>query len=732
MRVAALALVAVMGCVHSESVMCGDRACPGGTECDDVHMLCIDHDQRTACNTSANGDACTTSKRAGICDQNVCLPGCTDGVADPGEECDDGNRVDHDGCSATCVTEEPTWTVWQSPWTPRSGHMAAYDSDRKRVVVFGGADANGATDDLWERDTDGAWTQIDITRPSSRAYGAMAYDPVRKVTVLFGGASKLGTLLRDTWEYDGTSWKQITPPTSPTGRAYSAMVFDPIRQRITLVDGLDGVDVPASGLVADVWQYDGTTWTQLTTTGTPPPRRAHALAWDTARQRLVMFGGIRPIPPTTAATSETWELSFGTSWTWTCTSGEATSPSACPQAVTRPTNRYSSSLVYSPLHNTIVMYGGLTNAGTATQNASDTWTYGATGWTATTQAVSPGGRSAAALSDCEIQIDATTFQHRPVLIGGSTDEGATDEVWELTSAWLRTLTPGNAPPRYDIALSYDAKRDRTVSVGGYLPPLARADTFVFDGKVWKRQPPLPAIRFAMSATYDSTRELVGVFGGLTQSSNRTNETYALTGLTWMQLPGPAPSPRYGAALAHDPRASVNVLFGGNDMSGTNLRDTWELDMNGWSQNMSAGGPPAQLGAAMAFDPERQELVLFDGAAKTWLYTNRVWTPLETTASPPARNGARLVYFPSRKRLVLYGGVADNGTSTTLLTDMWELDTDGDARAWHEVVYANPPPPRRGFGFVAHASLDSLVLRAGQTSSGEPLDDTWLFRWQSAK
>ncbi len=33
-------------------------------------------------------------------------PFCGDGVLDPGEECDDGNNIDGDGCSANCTTEE--------------------------------------------------------------------------------------------------------------------------------------------------------------------------------------------------------------------------------------------------------------------------------------------------------------------------------------------------------------------------------------------------------------------------------------------------------------------------------------------------------------------------------------------------------------------------------------------------------------------------------------------------
>ena len=35
------------------------------------------------------------------------LPSCGDGVLDPGEECDDGNNDDGDGCAADCTVEVP-------------------------------------------------------------------------------------------------------------------------------------------------------------------------------------------------------------------------------------------------------------------------------------------------------------------------------------------------------------------------------------------------------------------------------------------------------------------------------------------------------------------------------------------------------------------------------------------------------------------------------------------------
>src|SRR3712207_8904925 len=52
-----------------------------------------------------------------------------------GEGCDDGNFLDHDGCSSTCQTETPQW--YARPLGPpgRRNPPLAYDSKRDRIVV---------------------------------------------------------------------------------------------------------------------------------------------------------------------------------------------------------------------------------------------------------------------------------------------------------------------------------------------------------------------------------------------------------------------------------------------------------------------------------------------------------------------------------------------------------------------------------------------------------------------
>jgi uncharacterized repeat protein (TIGR01451 family) len=59
---------------------CGDGILDPGEECDDGNNI--------------DGDGCQG---------NCLLPFCGDGILDPGEECDDGNNIDGDGCQGNCL-----------------------------------------------------------------------------------------------------------------------------------------------------------------------------------------------------------------------------------------------------------------------------------------------------------------------------------------------------------------------------------------------------------------------------------------------------------------------------------------------------------------------------------------------------------------------------------------------------------------------------------------------------
>ncbi len=77
--------------------------------------------------------------------------------------------------------------------TPRSYSSAVFDSQRRRMIVFGGTDVpyNGFFADTWALPTTGGavWTEIvpSGAAPPIRGFHAAIYDPGRDRMVIFGG-----------------------------------------------------------------------------------------------------------------------------------------------------------------------------------------------------------------------------------------------------------------------------------------------------------------------------------------------------------------------------------------------------------------------------------------------------------------------------------------------------------------------------------------------------------------
>jgi Galactose oxidase, central domain len=68
---------------------------------------------------------------------------------------------------------------------PRAAHAMAYDSDKSRIILFGGGNTTSFMDDTWEWDGT-EWTQVADTGPSARAYHSMVYESSKIAVLLFG------------------------------------------------------------------------------------------------------------------------------------------------------------------------------------------------------------------------------------------------------------------------------------------------------------------------------------------------------------------------------------------------------------------------------------------------------------------------------------------------------------------------------------------------------------------
>lgn len=215
-----------------------------------------------------------------------------------------GNRVLFGTAEDTNTFLDDMWTwdgqVWRQLHTAtppaRAEASMVYDSDRQRVVLFGGhRTVDGERirfGDTWEWDGH-RWEQISSEGPSPRNGAAMAYDVHRKRVVLFGGSGAPG----ETWEWDGKIWERIESAQTE-GRFNSATVYDPGRRALIRFGGWT-----REGRVGDTWRYDGSQWTRLTNDG-PAARNHTAMAYDSQRELIVLFGG------------HDGERVFGDTWEW--------------------------------------------------------------------------------------------------------------------------------------------------------------------------------------------------------------------------------------------------------------------------------------------------------------------------------------------------------------------------------------------------------------------------------
>jgi hypothetical protein len=100
------------------------------------------------------------------------------------------------------------WTRDDAPAAPRSHARMAFHRGLNALVVAGGLPAQSDLGLL--RRNGAAWTTLaSPSGPGPRYLADIAYDERRKVLVLFGGGGADGmSVLDDTWEFDGTSWKR--------------------------------------------------------------------------------------------------------------------------------------------------------------------------------------------------------------------------------------------------------------------------------------------------------------------------------------------------------------------------------------------------------------------------------------------------------------------------------------------------------------------------------------------
>ncbi|MFY9716983.1 MAG: kelch repeat-containing protein [Thermoplasmata archaeon] len=396
-----------------------------------------------------------------------------------------------------------------------------------------------------------------------------------------------------------SSWKDITPPTgsaNPANAEEAAVSYYPSGHEVILYGGLGFESGGGFSYLHDTWSFVDNRWTELWDNATcspttcPSPRAGAMLAYDPARNALLLFGGETGYDAspfyTSVALNDTWIFANDT---WTNISSDL-GPAPSP--------RFEGSMIYDPSDNYILLFGGMTEN---SNSLGDTWEFSAGRWTniSATVGTAPGSRAAASIASSPsgfvllyggaLMVDSGV---ETTIYENNCDGGGGVAYWFDHGKWSALTYPdtntglcapkrpagesGSAPTagtdptpsaatavanppcgRVGAALGWSPKNSRFVLFGGYGPdgeaalgacvggPTALNDTFSYGNapggtfswyNVTDNGDPYP--RAYMGYTSDFTDDYFEIFGGI-ESFLFNNQTWRFYEIVHARLTGPS-------------------------------------------------------------------------------------------------------------------------------------------------------------------------------------------------
>lgn len=406
----------------------------------------------------------------------------------------------------------------------------------------------------------------------------------------------------------GLNWILMKPANAPSARFGVAMAYDSDRQKTVIFGGsITGYDK-----LGETWEYDGINWTQKAPAHSPSIRGFSAIAYDPVRQKTVLFGG-----------GYYGSVYFNDTWEWDGTDWTLRAP------VNKPSARVWPVMVYDSARRKMVLFGGFYEG----NYRNDTWEWDGTNWTQRSSETVPPGRHYHAMA-------YDSARQKTVLFGGWTAwDTTTNQTWEWDGTNWTLKSPVNKPTaRLGSAMAYDPIRGKTTLFGGS----SYDDTWEWDGINWTQLMPknYPSKRSQHKMVYDSTRRKILLFGGATPTG-ASNETW-----------------EYGNIAYYPPNTQVPFQI---VLSPT--ATGWEIDGVGKSCILKE-----------------------NGIYKMWYRGNNYWwagSYYQNDGSIGYAESADGVNWSNRQRVHLNGTVLND---YRLATDPWVMKEGGTYRMWQADYY----------------------------------------------
>jgi hypothetical protein len=566
----------------------------------------------------------------------------------------------------------------------RSAHTMVYDSQRHRVVVFGGRKEStvirqkfGLHSDTWEGVFEnGEWVWRDLApaaAPEGRFFQGMAYDRDRDRVLLYGGFNygsdgKLAALF-DTWEFDGENWTRVAQNGPQVSKPL--LVFDAGRSQTLLL----GTDTSAKPVMFR-WNQDAARWDSVTAATLPTCVNEAQFVYQVHNGRPLVTGGLCGGSGFVDDTFE-WD---GTTWTKiTPVRGGSTS------------REVDAAMAYDTAAQVTVRFGGH-NSITAVPDAQ-TYVYRNNRWRRVANNSNPAPRSMPLFRrDAERGVSW--------LFGGLTEYSYSttvdyyDDIWAYSNGNWSLMAPDiitNTPFSCETPIGA-MDTDRSVLV-----VVCEGDTvFEWNGTAWKTFNSLsvqPAKRRFAGGVYDQTLKKFVMFGGYDQLNTYRQDTWTWNGQAWTEVkPNTKPEHRAQPVMWYDPLAKKTILYSGAgsksfEEHAKRFTDMWSFDGTNWTRMTETAAPGIRFAPQIAIDPSTNKLLMFGGLRATldeddrvtqfydndlWIWdgASSTWTEVQTEGvTPLARQNAGFEYDIASGKFVLFGGFSGN----MYLSDRWTWD-----------------------------------------------------------
>lgn len=663
------------------------------------------------------------------------------------------------------IPSEPDPQDWvllnrQSPYEGW-GATLTYDPANERALLFGGAYCDYGEcyygDHTWSLDLrkdNEKWEKIHPTQsPPYREYHSAVYDSQRERVVIFGGEQGWGSqyYLRDTWAFDlnQNEWQELTPagPTRPKLSRHVA-VYDSIRDRMIVFSGARdnfGNPIMESNQKIHVLNFENSsegTWETLYPQGPYPSTREGAVAvFDPENNRMILFGGSN----NNQELNDLWALDFSSS--------EAGTWMNLNPSGNKPDPRWNAAGTYNPINKLFIVSGGIDLSRGV--SFDDLWIISLSSANPHWIQLNPAGITPEGRGHHQIIIDEANA--RMVIYGGALNQyGLILDNYTALQAlplrvplkWERIIVSGEQHQEYfgSMATIYDAQRDRLVIHGGmrspFMPLLVEDQVYTIDLSNGSPQYEFfhnsGISRSDHEGIYDALNDRMVIFGGQDGTDNPLNKPHVLDlssrNNEWqtLDLPNPSFNTRLlGHSGIYDPVAQRMIIYGGvASPDWIDRDDIWALDLTlgqeSWTEIVPPGNEPsARFLHSAVYDSQENRMIIFGGINDyylndTWALDltegEESWTRLETTGEIPAVNwGHKAIYDSKRHQMIVMGGLNDT-------RDVYALNLD--TLVWTKMdPLTENPPAQNDHNFLYDAERDRAILLSGNLD-GPRSDDLY--------